>query len=241
MPGVRWKVSLLFSILVMAAFGLLASCASQGSGASSDSSGALAPGAGGLIGGGSGGGPGRFSGKAYAGGHRREAAKAAGPSIPAQPQSFAVDQAGSFYVADAMGNRVLKVDAFGITKIIAGTGARGFSGDGGPATSAALSTPTVLAIDHDGDLIMFDSGNGRFRMVTASGTITTVAAVDMGVPPHAQLPAGQRVRHADSCAQGRVRRQAPGRRRWLGRRPESPKSIVCSAQLRPRMGKPMAR
>jgi hypothetical protein len=49
---------------------------------------------------------------------------------------------------------------------VAGTTAEQFSGDGGPATSAALHGPEGVAVDQAGNLLISDSGNGRIRMVT---------------------------------------------------------------------------
>jgi hypothetical protein len=49
---------------------------------------------------------------------------------------------------------------------VAGDGTAGFSGDGGPATSAELSGPYEVAADAAGNLLIADSGNNRIRMVT---------------------------------------------------------------------------
>jgi hypothetical protein len=63
----------------------------------------------------------------------------------------------------------------GITTV-AGTGAQGYSGDGGVATSAELSSPSGVALDSSGNLYIADFGNNCIRKVTAStGIITTVA------------------------------------------------------------------
>jgi hypothetical protein len=65
--------------------------------------------------------------------------------------------------------------AQGTITIVAGTGSFGFSGDGGPATSAELN-PTDVAVDSAGNLFIADSGNRRIRRVdAATGIITTVA------------------------------------------------------------------
>ncbi len=76
----------------------------------------------------------------------------------------------------AAGARVFKVDALGVLTVVAGNGTYGFSGDGGPATSASLSGPTGLAVDGLGNLFIGDMGNNRIRKVAAAdGIITTVA------------------------------------------------------------------
>ncbi|MBD0305614.1 MAG: SMP-30/gluconolactonase/LRE family protein [Nitrospiraceae bacterium] len=92
------------------------------------------------------------------------------------PSAVVVDEAGHLYIADTMNHRIRKVDAAtGVIMTIAGTGQRRFSGDGGPATSAALNEPTALAIDHT-HLYVADQSNHRVRKIDLmSGIITTVA------------------------------------------------------------------
>lgn len=91
------------------------------------------------------------------------------------------DSEGNLYVADVGNNRIRKIDTTGIVTTVAGTGVIGFSGDGGPATSAALSLGHTaqfannLAIDSSGNLYISDCGNGRIRKIDTSGVITTVA------------------------------------------------------------------
>lgn len=58
---------------------------------------------------------------------------------------------------------------------IAGTGARGYSGDGGAATAATFDTPSDVAIAANGTLYIADTGNNVVRRVDAAGVITTVA------------------------------------------------------------------
>jgi sugar lactone lactonase YvrE len=93
------------------------------------------------------------------------------------PLRIAVDSAGNLFIADLINQRVRKVDgATGVITTVAGNGSTGFSGDGGPATSAALSNPSGLAIDSDGNLFIADQSNQRIRRVdAATGVITTVA------------------------------------------------------------------
>ncbi|HEY1551933.1 MAG TPA: SMP-30/gluconolactonase/LRE family protein [Kofleriaceae bacterium] len=92
----------------------------------------------------------------------------------AAPQRIAVDSAGDLYIADQGNNRVRRVDASGVITTFAGTGVRGFSGDGGPAGSAELDSPLAIAIDGN-DIYIVDQSNARIRRVDATGTITTVA------------------------------------------------------------------
>ncbi len=97
-----------------------------------------------------------------------------GPATSASlsgPKEVAVDSAGNLYIAD--GFRVRKVSGGTITTV-AGNGVWGFSGDGGPATSASLDSPCGVAVDSAGNLYIADWGNSRIRKVSG-GTITTVA------------------------------------------------------------------
>jgi len=101
-----------------------------------------------------------------------------GPAASAElsyPYSVAVDSAGTFYIADN-NNSVRKVNASGVISTLAGNGTAGYSGDGGPATSARLSGPAGVAVDGAGNLYIADQSNQRIRKVTAAtGIITTVA------------------------------------------------------------------
>jgi uncharacterized protein (TIGR03437 family) len=101
-----------------------------------------------------------------------------GPAVNAQlsdAHGLTLDAAGNLYFADSGNNRVRKVTSSGIISTVAGNGTAGFSGDGGPATSAQLSSPTGLALDAAGNLYIADSGNNRVRQVSASGAIITFA------------------------------------------------------------------
>jgi uncharacterized protein (TIGR03437 family) len=91
------------------------------------------------------------------------------------PYGVAVDGAGNVYIADSENNRIRKVSSAGIITTVAGDGTRGFSGDGGPATSAQLYAPWGVAVDTAGNLFIADYQNGRVRKVNTNGIITTVA------------------------------------------------------------------
>ncbi|MGI9341965.1 MAG: PKD domain-containing protein [Gammaproteobacteria bacterium] len=82
---------------------------------------------------------------------------------------------GSIYFADELNNRIRRVGPDGIVTTVAGTGARGFGGDGGPATAALLSGPIDVAVGSDGSLYIADRGNLRVRRVDPAGLITTFA------------------------------------------------------------------
>jgi hypothetical protein len=101
-----------------------------------------------------------------------------GSALQAQlytPWGLALDNAGNLYIADENAHRVRKVSVSGIISTVAGNGVRGFSGDGGRATSASLDLPQSVAVDSQGDLYIADRGNDRVRMVSPDGVITTVA------------------------------------------------------------------
>ncbi len=91
------------------------------------------------------------------------------------PFNVSVDPMGSLYVADSGNNRVRKVDPMGIIRTIAGTGVRGFTGDGMPAIGARLNLPLGVAVGSGGVVVVADSGNHRIRYIDAMGIITTIA------------------------------------------------------------------
>jgi uncharacterized repeat protein (TIGR01451 family) len=114
------------------------------------------------------------------------------------PQSgVAVDSAGNLYIPDTLSSTIRKVDTSGIITTAAGTpGSMGFAGDGGPATSARLSSPQAAAPDAGGALWIADTSNFRVRKVDATGVIGTVAGLsgwsyagDGGEATSAQLSA----------------------------------------------------
>lgn len=93
------------------------------------------------------------------------------------PQGVAVDNSGNIYITDSDNNRVRKVSAStGIITTVAGNGTSGYTGDGGPATSAGLYNPSYLAVDSSGNLYITSQLDYVVRKVTVStGIITTFA------------------------------------------------------------------
>jgi len=107
------------------------------------------------------------------------------------PGGVAVDAAGNVYIADTGNHRIRKVTTAGVISTIAGTGAGGFSGDGGPATAAQLLSPQGIALDGQGNLYIADTGNNRVRRIAADGTISTVAGTGIADQAPDGTPATQ--------------------------------------------------
>lgn len=112
-----------------------------------------------------------------------------GPALKAQfngLHSLVVAPSGDVYLADTWNNRVRKLDLrSGKVSTIAGTGAKGFSGDGGPATAARFAAVHCVALDPKGEkLYLADLDNRRIRVVDLrSGVVGTVAGNgERGVP-----------------------------------------------------------
>ena len=95
------------------------------------------------------------------------------------PAGLTMDGAGNLYIAESTYPTVRKVSTSGIISTIAGNGTIGFSGDGGPATNAALYGTEGITIDNGGNLYISDMG-GYIRKVNISGIITTIAGIGSG-------------------------------------------------------------
>jgi uncharacterized protein (TIGR03437 family) len=92
------------------------------------------------------------------------------------PNSVVTDNHGNTYLTEPGLNRIRRIDPGGIINIFAGNGIQNFSGDGGPATSAALAFPSYLAINPlNGDLFFTDAFNCVIRYIDANGIIHTYA------------------------------------------------------------------
>lgn len=106
------------------------------------------------------------------------------PATNATLGSFAgieFDASGNLYIADKDRHIIRKVNAItNIITTIAGIGTAGYSGDGGQATNAKISSPGWIAFDSHGNLYFSDRSNHRVRKVSTSGIISTVAG--NGVP-----------------------------------------------------------
>ena len=91
------------------------------------------------------------------------------------PYQMKTDAQGNLYFTEATNHLVRKISTDGTISTVAGTGAAGFSGDNGAATSAQLATPWGMALDDEGNIYISDSYNHRIRKVDTDGNITTIA------------------------------------------------------------------
>lgn len=117
---------------------------------------------------------------AFAGAGGRGYSGDGGPALLArfnEPQGLALAADGSLYVADTFNHCIRKIDPAGIITTVAGNGAPGFSGDGGPASAARLSQPYAVAIGPDGSVYIADRNNYRVRRIGTDGLMTTVAGI----------------------------------------------------------------
>ena len=96
------------------------------------------------------------------------------------PNGIAFDGDGNLYLADT-GNHVIRmISTEGVITTVAGVGHAGFSGDSGPATSAALNAPWSATPVPGGGFYIADQNNNRIRFVDASGNISTVVGTGAG-------------------------------------------------------------
>lgn len=101
-----------------------------------------------------------------------------GPATGAQlntPQAICMDNAGNLYIADYANYVIRKVNPAGIISLFAGTGVRGFSGDGGPATAADIGLPLGICIDKNGNIYFSDAQYHVIRKINTAGIISTIA------------------------------------------------------------------
>lgn len=138
------------------------------------------------------------------------------------PTALAIDAANTVYIADAGNHAIRKVTSDGTITTIAGIGTKGFSGDGGPATSAQLAAPDGVAVADDGTVFISDRLNSVIRKIALDGTITTIVgngvrgykgdngpalAAELGYPSRIQLDTDGRLLIADqtnSCVRALI-------------------------------------
>jgi sugar lactone lactonase YvrE len=92
---------------------------------------------------------------------------------------FAPD--GSLYVMERQGSCIRRVQD-GIIETVAGTGTRGYSGDGGDARSAVFDAPKEMAVDHEGNIFVVDTENHAIRRIDARSWIITTIASELARP-----------------------------------------------------------
>ena len=93
--------------------------------------------------------------------------------------SVARDAAGNTYIADSYSSQVFEVSTAGTLTVIAGNGTLGYSGDGGPASSAALNRPEGVALDSAGNIYIADTDNSVIRVVNPGTQPVTVAGMSI--------------------------------------------------------------
>lgn len=109
-----------------------------------------------------------------------------GPATAARltnPSALAFDAGGDLLIADTANHVIRMVAPGGGIATIAGNGAQGSSGNGGPAVQATLNSPAGVAVDSAGDIYIADTHNLWIRKVTPDGTINRFAGVDPANPP----------------------------------------------------------
>jgi sugar lactone lactonase YvrE len=93
----------------------------------------------------------------------------------ARPYDVRIAPDGSVVIAEHGANAVRRIGPDGVMGTIAGTGEAGYGGDGGPAAQASLNGPYGVEFDHQGRLLIADSGNHVVRRVDTNGIISTIA------------------------------------------------------------------
>jgi sugar lactone lactonase YvrE len=88
---------------------------------------------------------------------------------------------GSLYVMERQGSCIRRVQD-GMIETVAGTGTRGYSGDGGDARSAVFDAPKEMAVDHEGNIFVVDTENHAIRRIDARSWIITTIASELARP-----------------------------------------------------------
>jgi sugar lactone lactonase YvrE len=127
------------------------------------------------------------------------------PSAPFWPNGLAFDGKGNLYIADGHNSQVYTMTPDGTVTVFAGTGTSGDSGDGGPAASAALTTPFGIFADSSGAVYVADIGASRVRKIWRDRTIhafagTGTAGMSGDGGPAVQAQLGQPMHLAGDAA-----------------------------------------
>ena len=120
----------------------------------------------------------------FAGNGEKVRAGDGSPAVQASifgPRAVCMDSKGNTYICEREGNGVRRVDANGIMSTFAGTGEKGYSGDGGPALTAVWNGPKAIRCDHQDNVIVVETENHAIRRIDAvTGAVTTVAGGHLG-------------------------------------------------------------
>jgi uncharacterized protein (TIGR03437 family) len=81
---------------------------------------------------------------------------------------------GTIYFSDVRNNRIRRIDPYGVITTIAGTGAEGYAGDGGPPSGAVFFQPLAVLLDGAGRLLIADTYNDRIRVILSDSPSFTV-------------------------------------------------------------------
>jgi len=96
------------------------------------------------------------------------------------PTGVAVSGQGDVFIADFYNHRIRRVGTNGVINTVAGRSSPGYSGDGGFATNATLSSPSSVTLDDNRNLLIADYGNSTVRKLGADGIITSLAGTGEG-------------------------------------------------------------
>ncbi|MBQ12402.1 MAG: hypothetical protein CMJ45_12745 [Planctomyces sp.] len=130
-----------------------------------------------------------------------------GDGNPATQASFfgsravCMDSRGNTYVCEREGHGVRKIDANGIMSTFAGTGEKGYSGDGGPAIASTWNGPKAIRCDHHDNIIVVDTENHAIRRIdSVTGVVTTVAGGQLGSEGDGGNPTAAGLARPHGCA-----------------------------------------
>ena len=120
----------------------------------------------------------------FAGNGEKERSGDGKPALEASflgSRAVCMDSKGNTYIAEREGNGVRKIDASGTMSTVAGTGERGYEGDGGPALTATWGSPKALRCDAQNNVVVVDTENHAIRLIHAdTGIVTTIAGGRLG-------------------------------------------------------------
>ena len=116
------------------------------------------------------------------------------------PRAVCMDSQGNTYICEREGNGVRKVDVDGIISTYAGTGERGYTGDGGLALTAKWGAPKAMRCDNKDNLIVVDTENNAVRKIDSiSGIVTTIAGGHQGGEGDGGIPTSAGLERPHGC------------------------------------------